>query len=119
MVQNTDERHFEAVKHVLKSTVAVKNTLATMKKNVDIVKLDPVMRIAPGKNLEQQRKFSSTVKRKRKHNVKYAKPTVEEKALFMSQNMFAEETVEKNVTVRDTEEGAIKLTKGMTKLCFK
>ena len=42
MVQNTDERHFEAVKHVLKSTVAVKNTLA-MKKNVDIVKLDPVM----------------------------------------------------------------------------
>ena len=42
MIQNTDERHFEAVKHVLKSTVAVKNTLATMKKNVDIVKLDPV-----------------------------------------------------------------------------
>ena len=42
MVQNTDERHFEAVKHVLKSTVAVKNTLA-MKENVDIVKLDPVM----------------------------------------------------------------------------
>ena len=44
-----------------------------MKKNVDIVKLDPVMRIAPGKNLEQQRKFFSTAKRKRKHNVKYAK----------------------------------------------
>ena len=41
MVQNTDERHYEAVKHVLKSTVAVKNTLAKMKKNVDIVKLDP------------------------------------------------------------------------------
>ena len=38
----SDERHFEAVKHVLKSTVAVKNTLA-MKENVDIVKLDPVM----------------------------------------------------------------------------
>ena len=56
MIQNTDERHFEAVKHVLKSTVAVKNTLATMKKD-DIVKLDPVMRIAPEKNLEQQRKF--------------------------------------------------------------
>ena len=64
MVQNTDERHFEAVKHVLKSTVAVKNTLATMKENVDIVKLDPVMRIAPGENLEQQIKFFSTAKRK-------------------------------------------------------
>ena len=77
------------------------------------------MRMAPGKNLEQKIKFFLTAKRKRKHNVKYAKPTVEEKALFMSQNMVAEKTVEKNVTVRDTEEGAIKLTKGMTKLCFK
>ena len=75
MIQNTDERHFEVVKHVLKSTVAVKNTLATMKKNDGIVKLDPVMRIAPEKNLEQQRKFFSTAKRKRKHKVKYAKPT--------------------------------------------
>ena len=119
MVQNTDERHYEAVKHVLKSTVAVKNTLATMKKNVDIVKLDPGRRIAPWKNLEQQRKFFSTAKRKRKHNVEYAKPTDEEKALFMSQNMFAEEAVEKDVPVRDTKEGAIKLTKGMTKLYFK
>ena len=118
MVQNTDERHFEAVKHVLKSTVAVKNTL-TMKKNVDIVKLDPVMRIAPGKNLEQQRKLFSTAKRKRKHNMKYAKPTDGEKGSFMSQNMFGEETVEKDVPVRDTKEGAIKLRKGMTKLCFK
>ena len=110
MVQNTDERHFEAVKHVLKSTVAVKNTLATMKKNVDIVKLDPVMGIAPGKNLEQQRNFFSTAKRKRKHNAEYANPTDEEKALFMLQNMFAEATVEKDVPVRDTKEGAIKLT---------
>ena len=85
-----------------------------MKKNVDIVKIDPVMKIAPGKNLEQQRKFFSTARRKRKHNVKNAKPTDEEKALFMSQNIFAEKTVENDVTVRDTEEGAIKLTKGMT-----
>ena len=51
MVQNTDERYFEVVKHVLKITVAVKNTLETMKKIVYIVKLDLVMRIAPGKNL--------------------------------------------------------------------
>ena len=51
--------------------------------------------------------------------MKYAKPTNEEKVLFMSQNMFAEETVEKDVSVRDTKEGAIKLTKSMTKLCFK
>ena len=51
--------------------------------------------------------------------MKYAKPTYEEKALFMSQNMFAEETVEKDVPARDTKEGAIKLAKGMTKLCFK
>ena len=29
-----------------------------MKKNIDLRKLDPVMRIALGKNLEQQRKFS-------------------------------------------------------------
>ena len=47
------------------------------------------------------------------------KPTDEEKALFMSQNMFEEEAVEKDVPVRDTKEGAFKLTKGMTKLCFK
>ena len=56
------KRHFEAVKHVLKGTVVVKYTLATMKKNVDIVKLDPVMRTASGKNLERQRKFFSTAK---------------------------------------------------------
>ena len=70
MVQNTDERYFEVVKHVLKITVAVKNTLETMKKIVYIVKLDLVMRIAPGKNLREQRRFFSTAKRKRKHNVK-------------------------------------------------
>ena len=51
--------------------------------------------------------------------MKYAKPIDEEKALFISQNMFTEETVEKDVPVRDTKEGAIKLTKRMTKLCFK
>ena len=51
--------------------------------------------------------------------MKYAKPTDEEKALFISKNMFAEETVEKDVPVRDAEEGSIKLTKGMTKPCFK
>ena len=51
--------------------------------------------------------------------MKYTKPTDEEKALFMSQNMFAEEAVEKGVPVRDTKEGGIKLTKSMTKLCFK
>ena len=62
MVQNTDERHFEAVKHVLKSTVSVKNTLATMKKNVAIVKLDPVMRIAPGKNLAAKKIFLNSQK---------------------------------------------------------
>ena len=112
MVQNNDEKHFGAVEHVLESRIAVKNTLATMKENVDIVNLDPVMRIAPGRNLEQQRKFFSTAKRKRKHNVKYAKAADEEKAIFMSQNIFAEETVEKDITVRDTEEEAIKLTKG-------
>ena len=119
MVQNTGERHFEAVKYVLKSTVAIKNTLTTIKKNVDIVKLGSTMRIVPGKNLEQQRKFFSTTKRKRKHSVKYTKPSDEEKALFMSQNMFAEETVETVAPLCDTKEVAIKLTKGMTKLCFK
>ena len=90
-----------------------------MKKNVYIVKLDPVMRIAPGKNLKQQRKFFSTAKRKQKHNVKYAKPADEEKALLMSQNMFAEETVEKDEPGSHTKERAIKLTKGMTKMCLK
>ena len=58
MVQNTDERHFEAVKHVLNSTAAVKNTSAMMKKHVDNVKLDPAMRIAPGKNTSPQKLFS-------------------------------------------------------------
>ena len=81
-----------------------------MKKIVYIVKLDLVMRIAPGKNLRQQRRFFSTAKRKRKHNVK---------AWFMSQNMFAQERVVKDEPIRDTKEGAIKLTKGMTKMCLK
>ena len=132
MVQNTGERHFETVKYVLKSTVAIKNTLTTVKKNVDIVKLGSTMGIVSGKNLEQQRKFFSTAKRKRKHSVKYTKPPdeekalfmsqnmfAEEKALFMSQNMFAEETVETVAPLCDTKKVAIKLTKGMTKLCFK
>ena len=86
MVQNTDERYSEAAKHVLKSTVGIKISFRNDEEKCDIVKLDPVMRIAPRKNLEQQRKFFSTTKRKRKHNVKYKKPTDEEKTLFMSQN---------------------------------
>ena len=77
------------------------------------------MRIVPGKNLEQQKKSVPTAKRKRKHNGKQAKPTDKEKALFMSQSTFVEVTVEKDVPLCDTKEGAIKLTKGVTKLPFK
>ena len=61
-----------------------------MKKIVDIVKLEP------------QRKFFSATKQKQKYNVKYTKDTDEEKALFMSQNILAEETVDKDVLLRDT-----------------
>lgn len=49
-----------------------------MKKNVDIAKLDPVVRIAPGEKLKQRKEFSSTAKRKRKHNVKYVMPKYKE-----------------------------------------
>ena len=109
---------FWGSKTCFKKYSSCKKYFSNNEEKVDIVKLDPVIRIAPGKNLEQQRKSFSTAKRKRTHNVKYAKPTDEEKT-FMSQNMFAEEIVETDVLVRDTEEGAIKLTKVMTKLCFK
>ena len=70
------------MKHVLKITVAVKNTLETMKKIADIVKLDSLMKIAPAKNLEKQRKFFSTTKRKQKYNVKYVKHIDKKKAFI-------------------------------------
>lgn len=51
-----------------------------MKKNVDIAKLDPVVKIAPGEKLKQGKKFSLTAKRKRKLNVKYVMLKNKEKA---------------------------------------
>ena len=88
-----------------------------MKKNVDIAKLDPVVRIAPGEKLKQRKEFSSTAKRKRKHNVKYVMPKYKEETWFMSQNTVSEETVG-DVTLHNTK-GAINLTKCMPILCFK
>lgn len=82
-----------------------------MKKNVDISKLHPVIRIAPAK-----RNFSTT-KRKRKHIVKYVMPKYKEKALFVPQNTVAEETVGE-IQLHDTK-GGMKVTKYMPILCFK
>ena len=62
LIENTDKRHLEAVRHVLKNALAVENTLATMKKKVDLVKLNPVMKLAPGENIKQYRKFFSAAK---------------------------------------------------------
>ena len=50
-----------------------------MKKNVDIAKLDPVVKIAPGEKLKQGKKFSLTAKRKRKLNVKYVMLKIKKK----------------------------------------
>ena len=88
-----------------------------MKKNVDIAKLDPVVKIAPGEKLKQGKKFSLTAKRKRKLNVKYVMFKNKEKAWFMSQNTVAEETV-RDVKLHNTK-GAIELTKRMPIICFK
>ena len=46
MVQKEDERHLEAVKYLLKGAVALNSTLERMKKNLDVVKLDHVLKIA-------------------------------------------------------------------------
>ena len=90
-----------------------------MKKKNWYRKVKPRHENCSRKNLKQQRKFFSTAKRKRKHDIKYTKPTDKEKALLMWQNTFLEEAVEKDVLLCDTKEEAIKLTKGMAMLCFK
>ena len=116
-VQETDERHLESVKHVLKGAIALKSTLESMIKNPDVVKLDPVLKFVQGKKIEPQRRFYSTTKRKRKVNVRFAKPTDSDKESFMQSRNFGEgenENVTGNSEGRNEEwKGKItKLSKG-------
>ena len=112
MVHTTDERHLEAVKHLLKGAVALKSTLESMKNNLDVVKLDPVLKIASGKKIEQQRRFYSTIKRKRKINVRFAKPTDTDKERFMSFEAFGEAATNDNGINTESKSKVTKLSKG-------
>ena len=80
-LENSDERHVDAIRHLTKSANSLRHTFESMKKETKVVKLEPTTK-ANNKRIDKQRRFFSTTKRKKKGNIRFAKPTDTEKESF-------------------------------------
>ena len=110
-VEDCDFRHLEALRHLQKSCLAIKNTFSSMKKrNENDVKMEPVLK-GWNKNVDRQRRFFSTTKRRKKGNVRFAKPSDEDRAAFQESNGFiaSDSDKTKDIGVKGKCNFAIKL----------
>lgn len=80
-LENSDERHGDAIRHLTKSANSLRHTFESMKKETKVVKLEPTIK-ANNKRIDTQRRFFSTTKRKKKGNIRFAKPTDSDKKNF-------------------------------------
>ena len=82
-VENCSNLDIEALRHVEKQVTSTLNTFDAMSKYQSVKELKPTSSVPANKNITRQLKFYSTKKkRKRNSNVRYAKPTSEEKVSF-------------------------------------
>eukprot|EP00112_Aurelia_sp_Birch-Aquarium-sp1_P023937 Seg7337.2 transcript_id=Seg7337.2/GoldUCD/mRNA.D3Y31 product="hypothetical protein" protein_id=Seg7337.2/GoldUCD/D3Y31 len=68
-LENSDERHGDAIRHRMKSANSLRHTFESMKKETKVVKLEPTIK-ANNKRIDTQRMFFSTTKRKKKGNIR-------------------------------------------------
>ena len=73
LLKDSDSRHIQAIRQLFKGTTALRNTFESMKKNVSVVKLDPIIKAPANKNIEQQRRVFSTLKIKKDCQCKICK----------------------------------------------
>ena len=87
-VEECDSRHLDALQHLQKSGSAIKSTFDSMKKgSSNVVKMEPIFK-SSNKNIDRQRKFFSTTKRRKKGNIRFAKPTDEDRTAFLDSDGF-------------------------------
>ena len=109
LVSNADSRDTEAVRDLIKGLNTLKRSFDTSRRNSDIRQIPTTSCNAPhNKNIEQQRHFFQTSKRKKTANVRFAKPTDEDRAHFEKLGY----TFQKHKRVESTSE-AIKKNKEM------
>ena len=82
-IQESDERHINALRDVIRSGKAIKSTFETMKQVRKVTKMEPVFK-ATNKNIDTQRRFFSTTKRRKKGNIRHAKQTDKDREDFVN-----------------------------------
>ena len=83
LVSNADSRDTVAVRDLVKGLNILKRSFDTLRRNSDIRQIPTTSCNAPhNKNIEQQRHFFQTSKRRKTANVRFAKPTDEDRAQF-------------------------------------
>ena len=87
-IEECDTRHLEALKHLRKSGMAIKSTFDSMKKQKnELMKMEPTVK-GWNRKIDKQRKFFATTKRRKRGNVRFTKPTDEDRATFLNSNEF-------------------------------
>ena len=83
-VENCSNLDMDALKHVEKQITSIINKFDAMSKYHSVKELEPSASVPANKNTIRQTKFYSTKKkRKQKSNVRFAKPTAEDKGKFL------------------------------------
>ena len=110
LVSNAESRDSEAVRDLVKGLNILKRSFDTIRRNSDIRQIPTTSCNAPhNKNIEQQRHFFQTSKRKKTANVRFAKPTDEDRAQFeklgymFQKNKRTEHASEQTVKSKDIE----------------
>lgn len=110
-IEESDGRHTEATRHLIKGGTALKNTFDSMKKVPTVVRLDPKIK-ANNKNIDRQRNFFATTKRRKKGNIRFAKPSDDDRKKFETNEGFtvsiAEDARSKNLGQQCSNTGTIK-----------
>ncbi len=100
-IEESDIRHVNAIVQLQKGGTALKNTFQSMKQYGNVEKLEPVIK-HHYQNIDKQRRFFSTTKRRKKTNIRFAKPTDEDRKEFLTQKSFASVTKNSESKVDDS-----------------
>jgi len=75
LIEQSNSSHLEALHHLMKAGTALKSTFETLKKSVpQVLAIEPSFK-GGNKNIDKQRKFFATSKRRKKGNIRFTKPS--------------------------------------------
>ena len=86
-IDDSNPQHVEALRHLYKGGTALKHTFESMKTASTVMNVKPTIK-ANNKNIDHQRSFFSTTKRRKKGNVQFAKPSDKDRQDFPSNDHF-------------------------------